>query len=95
MLQAPITQSYQAFSEKNSDDIIKNINKEIKKTRNANMTVDISGLNVIEASKVAALCSTFHYLTHTDGVINWLVNSKNIERLSKPLSLGNSRFTVV
>ena len=59
------------------------------------MTIDISMLNLIDASKVATMASTYHFLRFSQGKINWVVNSKEIEKILKPLSLGNSKFTTV
>ena len=57
------------------------------------MTIDISSLNIIEASKVAALGATYHYLKFPDnGEIDWIVCSNEIEKLLCPLNLGNSNF---
>ena len=59
------------------------------------MTIDISMLNIIDATKIATLASTYHFLKFEEGSINWLVNSKDVEKMLKPLNLGNSKFTSV
>jgi anti-anti-sigma regulatory factor len=91
MLQAKV----QNTITKSSDKIIENIKKSIKKSKSANMTIDISMLNLMDASKVATIASTYHFLKFAEGSINWLVNSKEVENVIKPLNLGNSKFTSI
>ncbi len=89
MLQAKVQTSP---IEKNPNKILENIKSAIRKNKSANMTVDISMLNLIDASKIAITASTYHFLKFTDGSINWIVNSKEIEKILKPMNLGNSKF---
>ena len=56
------------------------------------LTMDISHLNVIDASKVALLCSTYHYAKYPHGEVSWKVNSAEVHNLIKPLNLGNIRL---
>lgn len=77
---------------KNSTNITESIKKEIKKSKSANMTFDISMLNIIDATKVASIASTYHFLKFEEGKIDWLVSSKEVEKMLKPLNLGNSNF---
>lgn len=92
MLQAKI-QNYSVIPiEKNPEKIVENIKKSIRKSKSANMTIDISMLNLIDASKVATIASTYHFLKFAEGSINWVVNSKEVENMIKPLNLGNSKF---
>ena len=78
--------------EKDPERILNNIKSAIRKSKSANMTVDISMLNLIDASKIATMASTYHFLRFSDGKINWIVNSKEIEKMLKPMNLGNSKF---
>lgn len=78
--------------EKNPDKILNSIKSAIRKSKSANMTVDISMLNLIDASKIATMASTYHFLKFSDGKINWIVNSKEIEKMLKPMNLGNTKF---
>lgn len=82
-------------TEKNPNKILDNIKHSIRKSKSANMTVDISMLNLIDASKVATMASTYHFLKFAQGSINWIVGSKEIEKILKPLNLGNSKFILV
>lgn len=95
MLQAQIKKSFITPVERDSDKIVENIKKTIRKSKTSNMTFDISMLNLIDASKVATIASTYHFLKFAEGSINWIVNSKEIENLIKPLNLGNNKFTFV
>ena len=89
MLQAKVKTP---FIEKNPNKILKSIKSTIRKSKSANMTVDISMLNFIDASKISTMASTYHFLKFSDGSINWIVNSKEVAKILKPLSLGNSNF---
>lgn len=82
-------------TEKNPNKILENIKSTIRKSKSANMTVDISMLNLIDASKIATMASTYHFLKFAQGSINWIVSSKEIEKILKPLNLGNSKFIPV
>lgn len=73
---------------KNLDDL----NKYIDRNNCTNMTVDISELNILDASKIATLGSTIHYIKYPKGSINWIVNSNQIKEYTKPMNLGNSLF---
>lgn len=59
------------------------------------LSMDISHLNIIDASKVTILCSTYHWTKYPDGEISWLINSPEIKELVKPLNLGNIRLITV
>lgn len=53
------------------------------------LAMDISHLNIIEASKVTVLCSTHHWAKYPEGKISWKINSPEINELIEPLNLGN------
>lgn len=89
MLQAKVQPQ---FIEKQPNKILANIKSTIRKSKSANMTVDISMLNLIDASKITTMASTYHFLKFAEGTINWIVNSKEIAKMLKPMSLGNSKF---
>ncbi len=56
------------------------------------LSMDISDLNIIDASKVTVLCSTHHWAKYPDGKISWKINSPGLNELVEPLSLGNIDF---
>lgn len=71
------------------------INEHIKLCHCENMTIDISNLNIIDACSISTLCSAEHYLKYPNGKINWIVNSKAVEEYTSPISIGNSKYTVI
>lgn len=76
------------YTKKNLDDL----NKYIDTYNCTDMTVDISALNILDASKVATLGSTIHYIKYPDGKINWIVNSNKVKDYTSSMNLGNSHF---
>ena len=94
MLQNQIEINSTKLSKKTPENILNSIKASIKKQKSAHMTVDISNLNMIDASKIITEASTYHFLKFTQGSINWIINSKEIEKMLKPLNLGNSKFTL-
>lgn len=56
------------------------------------LEMDISHLNIIDAGKVAVLCSTYHYAKYPHGELTWKVNSSEVRNIIKPLSLGNMKL---
>ena len=73
----------------NPIELVENIKKYIKKNNCPDLSVDISHLNVIDASKVTVLCSTYHWAKYPNGKINWKISSKDLGKLITPLNLGN------
>jgi len=59
------------------------------------MAMDISHLNIIDASKVTILCSTYHYAKYPHGNVTWKINSAEIHNIIKPLNLGNIKLITV
>ena len=59
------------------------------------LSMDISYLNIIDASRVTVLCSTYHWSKYPDGKISWLINSEDIKDIVKPLNLGNINLITV
>ncbi len=72
--------------------IVESVKKYITTSGCKNLTVDISGMNIIDACKISVLCSTEHYLQHPDGQINWVVSSSSVEKMVSSMGLGNSSF---
>lgn len=56
------------------------------------LSMDVSHLNIIDASKVTILCSTYHWAKYPNGEISWKINSDEIKELVNPLNLGNIRL---
>jgi hypothetical protein len=77
---------------KKSEQNISMVNSHIALCNCENMTVDITKLNLIDACTISTLCSTTHYLKYPNGKINWIVNSKEVEKYVSDMKLGNSKF---
>lgn len=80
---------------KNGDDsnnMIESIKTYIHEHDCPNLYMDVSHLNIIDASKVTVLCSTYHWAKYPNGEISWKINSPEIKELINPLSLGNIRL---
>lgn len=71
---------------------LEDLNKYIDRNNCTNMTVDISELNIFDASKIATLGSTIHYMKYPEGSINWIVNSNKVKEYTTSMNLGNSLF---
>lgn len=80
------------FPENYSDKIVNDIKKYISKNDCPNLSMDISHLNIIDASKVTVLCSTYHWEKYPDGKISCRTNSSELKDLVYPLNLGNISF---
>lgn len=53
------------------------------------LIVDISRMNLIDASKVCILCSTFHFAKYPDGSITWRVNDIETQHAIRYFKLKN------
>lgn len=71
---------------------LEELNTYIDNLNCSNMTVDITSLNIIDASAVASLGSTMHYIKYPEGAINWIVSSRKVKEYTTPMNLGNSKF---
>ncbi len=70
-------------------DAVELINKYIDKHSCKNMSIDISFMNILDASYVSTLCSTKHYIKYPDGKINWKISSELVKEFNSDLELGN------
>lgn len=73
-------------------DLVESIKSYISEHDCPNLSMDISHLNILDASKVTVLCSTYHWAKYPEGKISWKINSPEIKDLIQPLSLGNIRL---
>ena len=89
MLQAKIQDK---FIENTPELFFETIKKTVKKNKSENMTIDISMINPIDAAKIVIVASTYNFLKFDNSQINWIVNSKEVEKIAKPLNIGNSKF---
>ena len=80
----------------NSTEVMMNSVQEHIKDKDCHyMALDISSLNPLEASKIAAICSINHYLKYPQGLVDCIVRTSKIENLIKPLTLGNMNFVTM
>ena len=59
----------------NPREAVEIINSYIEKYHCANMSVDISFMNVLDACYVSTMCSTKHFIKYPEGKINWVISS--------------------
>lgn len=58
------------------------------------LSIDASGLNMIDAIKVCVLSSTFHFAKYCTGKITWYVRDENIREQIELLRLDNTDVQV-
>lgn len=79
----------------NANNTIEMLMKYISESECPQMSVDISKLNIIDASRVIILSSTYHYAKYPTGEITWAVNSPEVGNLVKSLTLGNIKLITI
>lgn len=90
MVQALAKESYTLPAIGNN--IVDRIKHYISENDCPNLSMDISHLNIIDASKVTVLCSTHHWAKYPNGEISWKISSPEVKELVGPLNLGNIRL---
>ena len=76
----------------NTLDLVQEIKDYIYQNDCPKLSMDVSHLNIIDASKVTIICSTYHWAKYPNGEISWKINSPEIKEFVKPLNLGNIRL---
>jgi len=67
----------------------------IYKNNCKNLSIDVSGLNLLDALKVCVLSSTFHYSKYCkEGKIKWFVKDKFIKEQIELLKLDNVEIEI-
>lgn len=56
------------------------------------LSMDVSHLNLMDASKVTIVCSTYHWAKYPNGKISWKISTPALKELIKPLCLGNIKL---
>ena len=72
-----------------TEDVVNSVREYIEEHDCPDLSMDISRLNLIEASKVTILCSTYHWAKYPQGHLNLLIGSNEVRELVKSLHLGN------
>lgn len=85
------------FSEEgnNTINLVESIKNYIHEHDCPTLSMDISRLNIIDASKVTILCSTYHWAKYPNGQISWKIGSEEVKELVNPLNLGNIQLITV
>jgi ABC-type transporter Mla MlaB component len=76
----------------NTINMVESIKKYINDNDCPTLSMDISRLNIIDASKVTILCSTYHWAKYPDGEISWKISTDEVKNLVNPRNLGNIRL---
>lgn len=79
----------------NTIKLVESIKDYIHENDCPNLSMDISHLNIIDASKVTILCSTYHWAKYPNGEISWKIASDEVKELVNPLDLGNIKLITV
>ena len=76
----------------NPEEVIEYINSVADECKLNTLTVDLSFMNIIDASYVSTMCSTRYFIKYPEGKINWKVSSDLVKDFNKNLSLGNDFY---
>ena len=82
------------FSFTHISEIVERIKIFINRNKCAEFEADISLLNLVDASKTAILCSTYHFAKYPDGRILWDLRDEQTVRLIMPVKLRNMELRV-
>ena len=77
----------------NPQKAIEYINSYIDNCYCEKLCVDISFMNIIDASYISTMCTAKHFIKYPDGKISWKVSNSLVTDLNKDFSLGNSSYT--
>lgn len=80
------------FSQVN--EVIERIKGFINKNKCDEFEADISLLNLIDASRTALLCSTYHFSKYPEGRIYWDLRDEQTRELIAPMRLVNMELRV-
>lgn len=90
MTQAILAKDFTTFERKTTTiNLVEEIKNYIIEHDCPNLSMDVSHLNILDASKVTIICSTYHWSKYPNGKINWKIKSNEIKNLISPLNLGN------
>lgn len=89
MAQEVLNQEFKILNHENPIRLVESIRNYIEKNDCPHLSMDISNLNLIDASKVTVLCSTYHWAKYPEGKISWKTTSDELQDIVNPLNLGN------
>lgn len=70
-------------------ELAESIKAYIKENDCPSLSMDVSHLNLLDASKITVLCSTYHWAKYPNGRISLKAATSAIKELINPLNLGN------
>lgn len=73
-------------------DAIEYVNLYIENNDCKEISVDISSINIIDASYISTICSTNHFIKYPDGKISWKIKSSEIINFNNDFNLGNCEY---
>lgn len=76
-------------------EVIDNIKNFILTQECAFLIIDISKMNLIDASKISILCSTFHFSKYPEGNITWRVRDLETQHTIRYMKLKNVAIEIV
>jgi|WetSurMetagenome_2_1015567.scaffolds.fasta_scaffold1765216_1 anti-anti-sigma regulatory factor len=92
MVQSILNKEFSISANSSAVNLVESIKNYISEHDCPYLSMDISNLNIIDASKVTVLCSTYHWAKYPEGKISWKISSPEIKELISPLNLGNIRL---
>lgn len=89
MVQNVIKNKYLDFNCGNSEKILDNVKNYINKFDCPEMTLDLTALNILDATKVMVLSSAYHYQKYPEGKVKCRVQSENIKSFADVFLTNN------
>ena len=78
----------------NVDEIINGLNVHISRHDCEKLSIDISILNLLDATKVGAICSIHHFAKYPFGSLEWIVKDVETKNLLKTLSMRTTKTSI-
>jgi len=78
----------------NVDEIIDRLNNHISRHECEKLSIDISVLNLFDATRVGAVCSTHHFSKYPFGSIEWIVKDVETKNTLKMLSMRTTKTSI-
>jgi len=78
----------------NIEEIIDSLNIHISRHDCEKLSIDISILNLLEATKVGAICSTHRFAKYPFGCIEWIVKDIETKNMLKTLSMRTTKTSI-
>ena len=76
-------------------EIIDYIKEHIRKKDCEKLEIDISRLSLLDAGKVAILCSVYHFTKYPSGSVCWHVSNNETKKIIQSMVLKNAAINVI